>query len=85
MGEFLGSLRHISHFLFFELIYTGETVYFRLQFPSDYKNQVFQNLELYFPGIAAIVDEPPRPPMRFHTNWISKEQTYTSIKRLRDF
>jgi hypothetical protein len=85
MVEFLNSLHSVNHFISFELLREGETVCFRLQFPTAFESQIIAKLNLYFPDFELLYDDSIDPQTTIATNWLNKVLAYDSIQRLRDF
>ena len=85
MVEFLNSLRVLNHFIAFEIIREVETVYFRLQYPTESENKIVQKLNLYFPDFELIRAGIFTDPMRYHVKWLTNKQTYKPIRYLREF
>jgi energy-coupling factor transporter ATP-binding protein EcfA2 len=85
MVEFLNSLRVLNHFIAFEIIREVETVYFRLQYPTESENKIVQKLNLYFPDFELIRAGIFTDPLRYHVKWLTNKQTYKPIRYLREF
>jgi hypothetical protein len=85
MVEFLNSLHNTNRFISFELLREGETVCFRLQFPTESESEIISKLNLYFPDFEYLYTDRFNPQTTVTTNWLQKTSAYDSIRRLRDF
>ena len=73
MVEFLNSLHNINRFISFELLREGETVCFRLQFPTESESEIISKLNLYFPDFEYLYTDRFNPQTTVTANWLQKK------------